>query len=119
MKCENSTLTLLQRFVGLVLLELSELSSCAFSLSGNYFPRAVLVMMDYVRFGETKYNYFNRSLRHGTEMMHRNLHSDSVLVHTGYIGTGALMVPGCCTQPYSKHLQRFPEPSKWSLSLVH
>ncbi len=32
----------------------------------------------YVRFGETKYKYFNRSLRHGTEMRHRNLRSDSV-----------------------------------------
>jgi len=44
-KCENSTLGLLQRFVGLVLLELSELSSCAFSQSGNYFARVVPVMM--------------------------------------------------------------------------
>ncbi len=40
-KCENRTLTLLQRVVGLVLLELSELSSCAFSQSGNYFARLV------------------------------------------------------------------------------
>ncbi len=44
-ECENRTLALLQRFVGLVLLELSELSSRAFSLSGNYFSHAVLVMM--------------------------------------------------------------------------
>ncbi len=42
---ENCTLALLQRFVGLVLLELSELSSCAFSQSGNNFARVVLVMM--------------------------------------------------------------------------
>ncbi len=42
---ENRTLGLLQRFVGLVLLELSKLSSCAFSQSGNYFARVVLVMM--------------------------------------------------------------------------
>ncbi len=42
----------------------------------------------YVRFGETKDKYFNRSLRHGTEMRHRNMHSDSV--HTGSIGTGAV-----------------------------
>ncbi len=35
-QCENRTLTLLQRFVGLVLLELFELSSCAFSQSGNF-----------------------------------------------------------------------------------
>ncbi len=26
-------------------------------------------------------------------------HSDSVLVHTGYIGTGAILVPGFRTQP--------------------
>ncbi len=32
----------------------------------------------YVRFEETKDKYFNRSLRHGTEMRHRNLCSDSV-----------------------------------------
>ncbi len=32
----------------------------------------------YVRFGETKDKYLNRSLRHGTEMRHRNLRSDSV-----------------------------------------
>ncbi len=53
----------------------------------------------YVRFSETKGKYFNRSLRHGTEMRHRNLHFDSVLVHTGYIGTDALLVPGFGTQP--------------------
>ncbi len=47
----------------------------------------------YVRFGETKDKYFNRSLRHGTEMRHQNLRSDSV--HTSYIGTGAILVPGC------------------------
>ncbi len=39
----------------------------------------------YVRFGETKEKYFNRSLSHGTEMRHQNVHSDSVLVHTGYM----------------------------------
>ncbi len=44
-ECENRTLALLQRFVGLVLLVLSELSSRASSQSGNYFSRAVLVMM--------------------------------------------------------------------------
>ncbi len=44
-ECENHTLGLLQRFVGLVLLELSELSSCAFSQSGNYFASVVPVMM--------------------------------------------------------------------------
>ncbi len=52
----------------------------------------------YVRFGETKDKFFNRSLRHGTEMRHRNLRSDSV--HTGSIGTGAVLVPGFGTQPY-------------------
>ncbi len=54
----------------------------------------------YVRFGETKDKYFNRSLKHGIEMRHQNLRSDSVLVHTGYIGTGAILVPGFGTQPY-------------------
>ncbi len=32
----------------------------------------------YVRFRETKDKYLNLSLRHGTEMRHRNLRSDSV-----------------------------------------
>ncbi len=36
---------------------------------------------------------------HGTEMRPRNLHSYSVLVHTGYIGTGAILEPGFGTQP--------------------
>ncbi len=96
-ECENRTLVLLQRFVGLVLLELSELSSRAFSQSGNHFSRAVpfyislLVYISllitpciiyyvtnketlnldddaFVRFEETKDKYFNRSLRHGTEI---------------------------------------------------
>ncbi len=40
-ECENRTLGLLQRFVGLELLELSEFSSCAFSQSGNYFAWVV------------------------------------------------------------------------------
>ncbi len=53
----------------------------------------------YVRFGETNDKYFNRSLRHGTEMRHQNLRSDLVLVHTGYIGTGAILVPGFYNQP--------------------
>ncbi len=41
----HSTLALLQRFVGLELLELFKLSSCAFSQSGNYWSRVVPVMM--------------------------------------------------------------------------
>ncbi len=44
-ECENRTLMLLQIFVVLVLLELSELSSCAFSQSENYFSCVVPVMM--------------------------------------------------------------------------
>ncbi len=44
-ECENSTLALLQIFVGLVLLQLSEFSSRVFSQSANYFSRAVPVMM--------------------------------------------------------------------------
>ncbi len=51
----------------------------------------------YVRFGETKDKYFNSSLRHGTEMRHQNLHSGSV--HTSYMGTCAMLVPGFGTQP--------------------
>ncbi len=43
--------------------------------------------------------YLNRSLRHGTEIRHRNLRSDLVLVNTSYIGTGAILVPGFGTQP--------------------
>ncbi len=70
-ECENSTLALLQRFVGLLLLELSELSSCAFSQSGNYFfTCGAGDDASYVHFVETKDKYFNRSLRHGTEMRH-------------------------------------------------
>ncbi len=41
--------------------------------------------------------YFNRSLRHGTEICFL---SNLVLGHTGYIGTGAILVPGFGTQPY-------------------
>ncbi len=44
-ECENRTLGLLQRFIGLVLLEFSEFSSRAFSQSGNYFACVVPVMM--------------------------------------------------------------------------
>ncbi len=44
-ECENSTLALLQRFVGHLLLELSEFNSHAFSQSGNNFSRVVPVMM--------------------------------------------------------------------------
>ncbi len=53
----------------------------------------------YVRFGETKENYFNQSLRHVTEMRHRNLRSDSVRYIPVSIGTGAMLVPGFGTQP--------------------
>ncbi len=50
-KCENCTLGLLQIFVGLVLLELSELSSCALKLFCTY---GAGDGASYVRFGETK-----------------------------------------------------------------
>ncbi len=43
-ECENRTHALLQRLDGLALLELSELSSCAFSQSENYFARVVPVI---------------------------------------------------------------------------
>ncbi len=42
---ETAHSRLLQRVAGLVLLELSELSSRAFSQSGNYFARVVPVVM--------------------------------------------------------------------------
>ncbi len=73
----------------------------------------------YIRFGETKDKYFKQSLRHGTEMRHRNLRSDSVLVHTSYIGTGALLVPGFSTQSY-RRLAHFGPVGRWaSISQIH
>ncbi len=44
-ECENCTLGLPQRFVGLVLLELSESSSRAASQSGNNFSRAMVMLL--------------------------------------------------------------------------
>ncbi len=88
-ECENSTLALL------VILELSELSSRAFFSFGKlYFTYGAGDNASYIHFGETKEQYFNRSLRHGTEMRHRNLRSDSVLIHIGFV-----LVPGFGTQP--------------------
>ncbi len=72
---------------------------CIFSFGKKKFTCGAGDDASYVRFGETKDKYFKRSLMHGTEMRHRNLRSDSVLVHTSYIGTGALLVPGFGTQP--------------------
>ncbi len=97
-ECENGTLALLQRF------------------KGNNFSRAVSVIVFYICFGETKGKYFNQSLGHGTEMSHRNLRSDSVLEHTGYIGTGAILVPGFSTQPYSYVLISQTHPLDMTLS---
>ncbi len=51
-ECKKRTLVLLQRFVRLVLLELSELSSRAFSQSGNNFSCAGDDASS-IRFGET------------------------------------------------------------------
>ncbi len=71
----------------------------------HFLSREIIFHMhdaSYIPFGETKDKYFNQSLRHGTEIRHRNLRSVSVLVHTGYMGTGALLVPGFGTQPYFK-----------------
>ncbi len=48
----------------------------------------------YVRFGETK-DKTKASVPEAPR--HRNLRSDSV--YTGYIGTGAILVPGFGTQP--------------------
>ncbi len=80
-ECVNRTLGLLQRFVGLVLLELSELIiefMCIFSVGKLFCTCGAGDDASYVRFGETKEKYFNRSLRNGTKMRHRNLRSDSV-----------------------------------------
>ncbi len=44
-ECVNRTLVLLQRCVELVLIELSELSSRAFSQSGNYFSCAAMMLL--------------------------------------------------------------------------
>ncbi len=107
-ECENRTLILLQRFVGLVLLELSELSSHAFSQSGNNFSRAVpfyislLVYISlliipciiYVTNKETlnldddafvRFEDKGQIFQPIAQAWHRNLRSDSVLVHTGYV----------------------------------
>ncbi len=53
-----------------------------------------MMTMIYVCFGEK--NIFKPI----AQEWHRNLRSDSVLVHTGYMGTGAILVPGFSTQPY-------------------
>ncbi len=53
----------------------------------------------YVRFGETRDKYINQSLRHGTEMRHPKSAFWFGSEHTGYIGTGAILVPGFGTQP--------------------
>ncbi len=73
--------------------------TCIFSVGKLFFSCRAGDDATYVRFGETKDKYFHRSLRHGTEIRHRNLRSDSVLVHIGYIGTGAILVPRFGTQP--------------------
>ncbi len=44
---------------------------------------------------------------------HRTLRSDSVLVHTGYIGTGAKLIPGFGTQPYP---DPFAMPRPWYIA---
>ncbi len=50
-------------------------------------------MMHFTSVSEKQRTYFNRSLRHGIEMRHRNMRSDSALVHTGYIGLHRVSVP--------------------------
>ncbi len=57
----------------------------------------------YVCFGEIKDKYFNRLLRHGIEMRHRNLCFDLVLVHTGYIDTGAILYRVSVPNPTHQH----------------
>ncbi len=101
-ECENSTLGLLQRFIGLVLLELSELSSRAFSQSEIIFSRAVPVMM---------------LLTSVSEKQRTNISTDcsgmepkwgtKICILIRYIGIGALLLPGFGTQPqWRSNLQR-------------
>ncbi len=76
---ENRTLGLLQRFVGTCIIRAFRIEfMCIFSVGKLFCTCGAGDDASYVRFGETKDKYLNRSLRHGTEMMHRNLHSDSV-----------------------------------------
>ncbi len=72
--------------------------TCIFTVWKLFFMCSAGDDVSYVRFRETNDKYF--MLRHGTKMRHRNLRSDSVLVHTGYMSTGAILVPGFGTQPY-------------------
>ncbi len=61
-ECENHTLALLQRFVGLVLLELSEIKfTCIFSVGKLFFMCHAGDDASYIRFGETKDKYKYRS----------------------------------------------------------
>ncbi len=78
-----------QRFVGLVLLELSDLSSHAFSQLGNNF-------WEIRSFQRNKGQIFKSM----AQAWHRNeAPKSAVLVHTVYMGTGAILVPGFGTQP--------------------
>ncbi len=52
--------------------------TCIFSVGKLFCSCGASDDASYVCFGETKDKYFNRSLRHGTEMRPRNLRSDSV-----------------------------------------
>ncbi len=81
---------------------------CIFSVGKLFFTCGAGDDASYICFGETTDKYFNRLLSLGTEMKHQNLRSDSVLVHTGYIGTGAILVPGFGTQPYTTHSLSVP-----------
>ncbi len=95
-ECENRRLGLLQRCVGLVL-ELSELSSCAFSQSENNCSRVVPMMMLLTSVSEKQRANISTD-RSGMAPISA-FWFDSV--HTGSIGTGAMLVPGFGTQPYS------------------
>ncbi len=60
--------------------------TCIFSVGKLFCTCGAGDDASYVRFGETKDKYLNRSLRHGTEMRHRNL----IRFHRyrGHVGTG-------------------------------
>ncbi len=72
--------------------------TCIFSVGKLFISCAVPVMMH--PFWRNKGQIFQPIAQawHRNEAQ-RNMLSDLVLVHTGYIGTGALLVPGFGTQP--------------------
>ncbi len=72
---------------------------CIFSVGKLFCTCGVSDDASYVRFGETKDKYFEPI----AQAWHRNEAPKSAFwfgsVHTGSIGTGAVLVPGFGTQP--------------------